>query len=433
MKQAQGLNIKSATNLPPPLWLAILTVSIASTFYLYEFFVRVNLSVLTHQMMHAFSIDASVLGALSGSFYITYALMQIPAGFLGDRYGPRKMLFFAVTICALATFAFSQAATLLPAFIARLLIGLTASFAYIGPLMLTARWFLPKHFAMISGIIQATGSVGAILGEDFFSYLLQSHLWRDTLFAIACFGLGLAVLCWLLIRDNPPKTKPPKAQIKQNMRASICEVTQKKQTWHIAFVGFVFWCTMAAFAESWGNLYMQNLYGITAHNASRFIAWIWIGNIVGSPFFGWWSNHKLSRKKPMTLCLLLGLISITLIVYTPPHSLFLMHALMFTVGLASGGQCITFGLVNDINPRHVVGTAVGFNNMAVIGSGILIQPLVGMILDAVWHGKRLLGVPVYTIPEFKIALAILPVMLILGLIANHWFIKETHAKPHVTD
>jgi sugar phosphate permease len=414
----------------PPLWLAILTVSIASTFYLYEFFVRVNLSVLTHQLMQAFSMDASVLGALSGSFYITYALMQIPAGYMGDRYGPRKMLFYAIFVCALATLAFSQASTLLPAFVARLLIGLTASFAYIGPLMLTARWFAPKHFAMISGIIQATGSVGAILGEDFFSYLLQSYSWRHTLFAIACIGLTLSVLAWLVIRDNPPNKTAQQTTQNDNIRESLVEVVKKQQTWWIAFVGFVFWCTMAAFAESWGNLYVQNLYHISAHQAAQFIAWIWIGNIIGSPFFGWWSNYIGSRKSPISICLFVGLVSISTILYAPPHAIWMMNGLMMMVGLASGGQCITFGLVNDINPRHVVGTAVGFNNMAVIGSGILIQPLVGIILDLVWDGKYIMGIAFYSVDAFKIALSVLPLVLIFGLIANYCFLEETHAKSH---
>ena len=66
-------------------WMAILVVSLASSFYFYEFFLRVMPTVITGELMAAFSTGTSQLGQLLGCFFYAYALMQLPAGLLCDR------------------------------------------------------------------------------------------------------------------------------------------------------------------------------------------------------------------------------------------------------------------------------------------------------------------------------------------------------------
>ena len=132
------------------LWTASLVVSVASLFYLYEFFLRVAPSTMIHELMRDFAIDASSLGLMSSCFYYAYAFMQIPAGILCDRYGPKKLLTIAVFVCSIATVIFANTQNIYTAALTRTAIGMAASVAFIGPLTLTARWFPLKYFAFVT-------------------------------------------------------------------------------------------------------------------------------------------------------------------------------------------------------------------------------------------------------------------------------------------
>ena len=50
---------------------------------------RLSTAVLSEQLTAEFEITAAQLGTLHASFFIVYAIVQIPAGGLADRYGPR--------------------------------------------------------------------------------------------------------------------------------------------------------------------------------------------------------------------------------------------------------------------------------------------------------------------------------------------------------
>ena len=105
------------------------------------------------------------LGFLSSLFYYSYTAMQIPAGLLGDKFGPRKVLIVAALICSVALLIMANAQQ-------PLMIGSKAanrfacSFGYIGPLILASKWFAKEKFSMITGFIQALGCVGATIGQD---------------------------------------------------------------------------------------------------------------------------------------------------------------------------------------------------------------------------------------------------------------------------
>ena len=76
-------------------------------FFGYAFIQRVAPSVMTEELMRDFSVGAASLGALSGAYFYTYALLQLPVGLLTDRYGPRKLMSFAAFLCAVASLGFA--------------------------------------------------------------------------------------------------------------------------------------------------------------------------------------------------------------------------------------------------------------------------------------------------------------------------------------
>ena len=138
-----NLKVKNNTNI----FNAILIVSLASTFYICEFFLRVTPSVLTNQWMIDFNISSGLIGILSTFlFFYGYWPMQLPAGVLADKYGPKKVLILATLICSISTIWLASTTYTLSVAITRVLTGVASSVAFIGPLMLARQWFNEKYF-----------------------------------------------------------------------------------------------------------------------------------------------------------------------------------------------------------------------------------------------------------------------------------------------
>ena len=409
--------------------IAIIILIVASLLYVYEFYLRVIPSVITQELMRDLNINAHQLGVISSLFYVSYTLMQIPAGLLVDRFGPRRLLTIATIICAFSTILSGSADNQLMAGLSRFLIGLGSSFAYACPLLVAKFWFPSSRFAMIGGCIQALGALGAIIGNEPVAYLTQSIGWRQTCYQSGLFGLMLALIIWLVVRDKP--TQPQRhhhAMQQMNEINRLKVVVKNHQTWFIAIMGFCYWAPMTVFAELWGRSFITQTYGISITNASLMMSWVWVGVALGGPVFGWLSNRICSRKKPIYISYTLMLVITYLLVYVPINNGFIIDIYLFFFGFASAAQCVTFGLVSDNNPRNVIGTAIGLNNMAVIAGGIILQPLVSLLLDYVSTANPASSQTVFNLGDFQAAFILMPICTLIGLVTCILFVKETNAK-----
>ena len=272
------------------LWGASLIVGVASLFYLYEFFLRVAPSAMVHELMRDFAIDASTLGLMSSGFYYAYAIMQIPAGILCDRYGPKKLLTLAVFICSIATIVFANTHNVYTASLSRTAIGMAAAVAFIGPLTLTARWFPLKYFAFVTGVIQTLGCIGAMVGSEPIAFMVSFYGWRFTLIYCAIAGLCLTFAFIVLIKDAPDKTQ---LQIRLNSFSleirRLCKILKHKQTWWNALMGTNCWTPIAIF-ELWGIPYLQQWGHCSTAQAGNAMVMMWLGIAIASPIAGYYSN-----------------------------------------------------------------------------------------------------------------------------------------------
>ena len=196
---------------------------LASLFYIYEFCLRVMPSTMTHQLMMHYHLTAQGLGLLVSLFYFGYTPMQIPAGLLYDRIRPRILLSLGILLCAVASYAFGHASSVFIASIARLMIGLTSSFAFIGALLVASRWFPTtlRHTSWCCAIIRIC--VGAIMGEAPIATLVAHKGWLSSINIIAFVGLILSILVFTFIRSHPKyKNDSDQSKVKNYRSCKVC-------------------------------------------------------------------------------------------------------------------------------------------------------------------------------------------------------------------
>ena len=113
-----------------------------------------------------------------------------------------------------------------------------------------------------------------------------------------------------------------------------------------------------------------------------------------------------------------------------------IYVLIFTLGLFYSAQAIVFAVGRELSPNEAAGTAIAVTNMLVMLGAMLLQPLIGHVLDwSVWlqqsHQSSMLNIPMHHITEYgpedyRLAMSIIPIGIVLAAILT-LFIRETHA------
>ncbi|MEM1244106.1 MAG: MFS transporter [Pseudomonadota bacterium] len=407
--------------------------ALGALFYAYEYFLRVTPSVMTSQLSDTFKIDEAGLGNLSACYYYVYTPMQLIVGVLMDRYGPRRLLTMATLCCVMGSILFAATDNLLIAGLGRIFIGFGSAFAFVGVLKLGTIWLPRRVFATYAGLATALGMLGAAFGENALTRLVYLVGWRETVFISAFFGVFLAALIGFYVRDQAldkhgKVIKSANLDFEQIITALI-KIIKKPQMWFIGAVGALMYLGASAIAELWGNPYLEQAHGFTATQAAFASSLIFIGYAVGSPTVGWISDKIKRRTSPLAVCALIAAALFSVLIYVPHLAFASICLLMFLFGAFSGAQPLVFALGKELNSQKFAGSSLAFTNMAVMLSGVVLQPLIGYVLDKLWVGLHTPGgARLFDSHDWMIALSLVPICYVIAAIIAKFIVKETFCK-----
>ena len=129
----------------------------------------------------------------------------------------------------------------------------------------------------------------------------------------------------------------------------------------------------------------------------------------------------------VVLALVIYILSFYVILYHTPESKSALMIIMAVIGAAGSSMTVCFICVKEHNQPRFSSTAVGLMNMFVVGSGAVMQPLIGWLLDLNWGGELVDGARVYDTASYTFALSSL---LVVNLAAffGVLLLRETHCK-----
>ncbi len=269
-------------------------------------------------------------------------------------------------------------------------------------------WHPPGRFATVAGMTTFVGTMGALVGQAPLAALVEAAGWRATMVWGGGFGVVLAALIWLIVRDHvgaPPAAAGANAL---SMRAALKRVLRNDQTWVLAIYSGFLGGTIIAFAGLWGVPYAMVAYGLERPAAAAMMSIVFVGFALGAPAAGFISDRLGRRKAPMYAGPLLNLASWAVILGWPDAPTALLYPALFANGIGSGFVMVVFALGREHNPPQYSGTVVGFLNALGMGSVALLQPLTGLFLDLLWDGTLADGVRVYAAADFRQAFLLYP-------------------------
>ena len=399
-------------------------ITIAALFLLLEMGLQVSLSVIAPELVSEFNITAAGIGLIGSFYFYSYTFMQIPCGILLDSISVKKIVGISLALCALGTVLFGFADGIALASLGRMLIGFGSAFAFVAVLYIGAQWFPHKYFALISGLAMVMASLGAIGGESPLAYMVEHIGWRYSLFVLAIIGAVLTILAFILLEDKNQKESFKFSKFIDIFK-DIIKILKLKRTWGYIIFAFAIWSPITGFASLWGVPFIQKAYSFSTSKAAFCCSMIWIGVAVGSFMFGWISERIKKRAVVLRIGSLVGLVCSIFVVYFGMN-LPLLYITLFGFGVATGGQALIFAVVRDVTDESLVGSAFGILNMAVVASGFIFQPLIGILLKNLHPMVGNYSISSYSLGDYKTALIAIPIVFAVSFIVSTFFIKETY-------
>ncbi|MCC5791168.1 MAG: MFS transporter [Legionellaceae bacterium] len=403
--------------------LSVMVIMAGAVFYCYEFVLRIIPGALQAELSTAFGhISASLFGQISAYYYHAYSPMQLPAGMLMDRYGPRRLLTFACFCCTIGSLLFTYTDSIFLASLGRFLVGFGSSFAFVGVLTLTLNWLPRRLFSLVVGLVTTLGMLGIVYGEIKITMMSISMGWEYVLYLMVFIGAGLTVLLYFVVRDGPQGHIADKRPWPEFFR-EVATVLASYEVWLIGLVGACLYTSLSVFGELWGKGYLEQVHHLDKLTAAKAVSAVFLGWAVGAPIAGFFSDNSGRRVLPLATGAILSFFCIAIILYVPGLSFFSLSLLLFFYGLFSSVEIIIFIMAKETIGVKLSSTVFAVTNLIVTLGGVVFQPLVGKLLDLFGDSRMENNLHIYTAADYQIALSILPLSLLTVTILA-FFLKD---------
>ena len=405
---------------------AIIAFALGALYFSYAFVQRVTPSIMTSELMRDFQVGGAVLGSLSAFYFWTYAAIQLPVGMLTDRFGPRKLMSFALAVCTIASIGFAASDSLFMASLWRAIIGGSVAFAFVGTLAIAGYWFAHSRHAMLAGVLQSVGMFGAIFAQAPLRPVVENIGWRNTMYVLAGVAVVLALLLYRLVPRRSDEQRH--AEVNPQILAGLKSVAANPQSWLCALIGFGMAATMLAFSGLWAVPWLNTVHGYTTTEAAGIASILFLGWALFSPLVGWISDRIGRRNILMQVGAAVYLALFSMVVFRTPDSAAGLMALLFAAGAFGSTVTVCFIVSKEHNDPAHASTALSLMNMFVVGSGAVMQPLIGWLLDRNWSGEVVEGVRIYSAQAYTAGFSSLLVVMAAALVGT-FLLKETGCKP----
>ena len=407
-------------------WVVTLT---GALFFLYEFIQMNMFNSLSQPLERTFHLGALQLGIVAAFYFISDALLVYPAGVFCDWFSSKKLLIVGMVMCIVGTWLLTLADNAWFLIVARFLAGTASAFCLLSVLRLAAQWFPPSKMGQITGVVIAFGMLGGAVSQTPLTWLIGQYGWREALRITALVGVVILAAIVLIVRDAPrhkcfAALQTASHQEKLTWRQGFLCIISHQNNWLAALYIATMNLPIMLLAGLFGTQVLMQDKGVTMLQGSTASMMVFIGTIIGSPFFGYLSDRVGSRRWPMLIAAVLALLLFVLFVYMPDLSSLTCSVLFFVLGFITAAQIIGYPVVRESNPANVIGTALGFLSVFIFLLPALLQPLIGWILMTSAGGQIIAGVHWYTHLAYQHAMWVLIIGFVVSIVSA-WALSET--------
>jgi nitrate/nitrite transporter NarK len=319
-------------------------------------------------------ISFAQAGMLSVASTFTYALGQIPAGFLTDRFGPKRLFFIGAFGSIAFMLSFGMIGSYEGAVVNQLLAGVFRSFLFAPGLTLLSSWFPPERRATAMGLYIAGNFSGNIVLSLVGPLMVASHTWRFPFIVFSIAGMGVAVLFLVFAKEKARRASRDPIRLRDVMQLSQHRIVWLASAIQVIrmgpVVGISFW--LPSFLVADRGLTLQTAGLVTAMGAAL---------SAPSNAIGGYVSDRLNNP-PLVIGGALSILACTTFLLTQVHSLPL---LLIVIAVNSVFAQFYFGplflVPVEALGQRTAGIVTGFCNLFANAGSVAFAYSLGVIRD----------------------------------------------------
>lgn len=337
---------------------------------------RMAMSISIIPISKEFALDAKAAGMLLGSFYISYALMQLVAGWMADRFGSRKVLVFCVACWSIFTSLTGMAGSFFLLVAIRLLFGIGEGGFAPASTVTIAEAFPKQERARAKSLIIGASFLGSAIGTGAIAALMHAHGWRFAYHVFGLIGVVVAVVLWFAVKESPVRVcgERRKGLFRMLFRKALMKKTMSIFFFsNIVYIGLISW--MPTFLIKTRDI---DILHVGAASSIPYIAAFLALNVVG------WLLDKVGQGRER-LFMTIGAATVVIFLGLMAVATSLPVLLTFwTISLV--GYTAVYGTVFAIPLKHLpdesVGTASGIINFGGQVAAGIAPVVIGFLVSA---------------------------------------------------
>ncbi len=278
--------------------------------YLIAYLDRVSLANTAPLISQEFGFSRVTMGVIFSAFVWAYALFQVPGGWMGDRFGPRKVLTSIMTYRTVIAALTTIAAGVSSFWAVRFMLGVGEAGAFPTATRGMQLWFPREERGFVQGISHAASRFGAAIGPPLAVVIMIRYGWRMVFYVIGVISLVWSIVFVLTYRNAPEEhggvSRSELARIRGvDHNQEIRRATMRKRPqvpWRVLLSHPNMWALMCGYFTylyclwiflSWLPSYLVSYRGFTLLKMGTYAALPLGAGVVGDAVGGWLTDFLL--------------------------------------------------------------------------------------------------------------------------------------------
>ena len=335
----------------------------------------------------------TAMGLISSCYFFGYTALQIPSGYLVDRFGQKRVLIPGFLVFAAGAFSIATATSLTAIYVRSVLAGIGCGTYYGAAFSLTAHHVPPEKKGIGTAIVNSGSALGMILGMTGSSFVVkQLNLPWQTMVIISAVLIVLLVIWFAIaIKDNMAEKKAEKAA--EPVQTDEKEVAKSKGSlFRIGLVScyLLYFTTCYAYylIVTWLPSFLESERGISGGLVGVVVSMISVTAVPGALYFAHLSDKKRNQKALIVVGLEIAAFALVAVSMFAPNAA-LLSAILLLYGFLGkmAVDPVLISYVSDKADPKNVATTLGMFNFFGMSSSVIAPALTGKIIDATGSGE----------------------------------------------
>lgn len=336
------------------------------------------MSVAVVSIKEEFNLDAAAVGAILSSFFLSYAIMQIPGGWLTDKLGSRKVLIWSIIVWSVFTVFTGFAWSLISLLVIRFLFGLGQGGYPSASQKGIADYYPRDERPKASAYLMSSNYFGMALAPLVAAPMILFMGWRNMFYVIGLLGILLTVAFWVYFK--PKESTASNKTLKENS-VPLKELLANSGLWKITVMwfaaGIVNWGL-----SSWIPSYLMEARGMDLLSMGFYAALPGLSTGVAMLFSGWLLDRFFNNLEKYYAAFGMLMSGIFLyLMFTSSSIVAAMVYLNLCMIFKSFAFTVAFALPHKIMSKKVIGSAMGVINMGAQAAGFISPLVMGFIIS----------------------------------------------------